>query len=571
MQNLRKSMKFFFWFLAAVFILFIFFDFGTTLTRRGDIEKGYIAKVGKKNITLQEFNELYQRSISNSRRQNMGPYEQKIISDDIINRLIINNLMNKFIKERNIKIDDKLAEKLILQLPPYEIVSDSSFYENGVFNQEKYLQILKDPRYSSFVVSYKMFFTEDLPTKIANTELLDLVRLTNSEVVQKILEDEVKVKVEYLYFPPSNFDTISVSDEEGREYFKENYSRYNDIKGILSYAFFPLNIYEEDKKNTREIAENIISQFNGGIQFDTLINYYSDSVFEYAKKDIKDFPSSEIEILKTMEKGEIKKIENENGIYIYYLKEKEKNVYGLQKIFLKFKPSYENANIVKNKIEDFIKDFKKDSISAISTYNVNFKRFYYRKYGDNPFKIENVFILRNSKRGEFFTEFKEDGFYLIKVEKNFYKEDLKYEDIKEIVNVDLKRKKCIEGNLNYVMNIRSKMKDKIEEFKKEGIYGITDYITLNTECPPFTRKGKIYGAIFNLSKGIISSPIVDDNGIFIIKVIDRKEPDVELIKSRFNDYYLKYYDKKRGMVLDEWYREIIDNGKIQDFRNNFTL
>lgn len=570
MQNVRKSMKIFFWFLAAVFILFVFFDFGTTLTQGGIEEKGYIAKVGKKYITLNEFNQLYQNAVGNLKRQNLGPYEQKQISDEIINRIIINKVISKFINERNIKIDEKLAGKLVLSIPPYEIVNDSTFYENGIFNQEKYIEIMKDPRFAPFFQNYKNIFLSEMPLRIMNTELLDFVRITNSEVVQKILEDEVKVKVEYLYFKPDFSRSISVSDDETEIYFNDNYNSYKNIKALLSYTFFPINIYEEDKNNIKEIAENIISQLNAGISFDTLMSVYSDTIFDSEKKEIKDFNVDEREILKTMKIKETRILQKEKGIYIYYLREIEKKKYRLEKIFLKFKPSYENVTLVKNKIDDFIKLYKEDSLKAKEEYNVQFKKFYYKRYDENPIKIEYVFLLNNLKEGEFFYQLGEDGYYLIKVDKNF-KKGLKYEDIKEVVKEDFKKEKIIQEDLRHAIEIRSKMKDKIDEFKNDGIYGITDYISINSECEPFIKKGIVYGAIFNLTKGIISSPIVDKNGIFIIRVIDREEPEIEFLKSKFQEYYMDFYDLKRKMVIDEWYRTLIDNAKIQDYRNIFNL
>ncbi len=570
MQNVRKSMKIFFWFLAAVFILFVFFDFGTTLTHRGIAEKGYIAKVGKKYITLNEYNQIYQNTISYMKRQNLGPYEQKKISDDIINRIIINNVVGNFLNKRNIKIDEKVAEKLVLSIPPYEVANDSTFYENGIFNQEKYVNILKDPRFATFFQSYKNFFINEMPLKIMNTELLDFVRLTNSEVVQKILEDEIKVKFEYIYFKPDFSLPVSVSEEEAEDYFKNNLSSYNDIKAILSYSFFPVNIYEEDKNNVKEIADNIISQFNAGIPFDTLMIVYSDSIFTYEKKELKDFNSDERDILSSMKINETKVVKKDKGIYIYYLKEKDKNKYGLQKIFLKFKPSYESVTLLKNKIDDFVKYYKEDSLKAKEEYNVKFESFYYRRYGKNPIDIEYVFLLNNLKEGEFFTQLEEDGYYLVRVDRNF-KKGLKYEDIKEIVREDLKKEKIINENLKKVIEIRSKIKEKLDEFKNDGIYGITDYISLNTECEPFIRKGILYGAVFNLTKGIISSPIVDENGIFIVRVIDRKEPDIESLKAKFEEYYMNYYDLKRKMIVEEWYRNITEDAKIQDYRNIFNL
>lgn len=567
MQNVRKSMKIFFWFLAAVFILFIFFDFGTTITQRGIAEKGYVAKVGKRYITINEFNQIYQSKISGLRRQNLGPYEQKKISDDILNSIIIDRVIGKFVNERNIKIDEKLADRLILSIPPFEVINDSTFYQNGVFNQERYIEIMKDPRFFPFFQNYRNFFISEMPTKIMNTELIDYVRITNSEVVQKILEDEIKVKLEYLYFKPDFSIDVLISDEEAEDYFKENYFKYNDIKGVLSYAFFPVSIYEEDKKNMREISENIISQFNAGISFDTLMFVYSDSIFDYDKKD---FNNDEKEILKTLKINETKVVQKDKGIYIYYLNEKDKDKYVLKKIFLKYKPSYENVSILKNKIDDFLKYYKENPSMAMKEYNVSFETFYYRRDGENPINIEYVFLLNNLKEGEFFTQLGEDGYYLIRVDKNF-KKGIKYEDIKEIVKEDLRKEKIIQEYLKNALEVRSKIKDRLDEFKKYAIYGITDYISINTEYEPFIKKGIVYGAVFNLKIGIISSPIVDKNGIFIVRVLDRKEPDVEIIKSKFQEYYMGFYNEKRRMFIDEWYRGLIEDAKIQDYRNIFSL
>ena len=115
MQRLRSYTKYFMWVVAVAFILFIFFGFGTNILQRGEDRRGnYIAEVNGEGIDYREFSYRISKDMDLiSGAIGINPLEERMLSDQVINELIMDKIIGAEINKRNIFVSDKQVIDII--------------------------------------------------------------------------------------------------------------------------------------------------------------------------------------------------------------------------------------------------------------------------------------------------------------------------------------------------------------------------------------------------------------------------------------------------------------------------
>jgi len=168
------------WVIAASFVLFIFFGFGSNLiSGRGGKKDNLIAEVNGAGIDYREFSFLLSSKIKFiSGSIGIDPLRERMLYDQVINELIMDRILKSQIIKRDIFISDKQIIDIIKNSPPREIYQDTTFWIGGQFDYSRYYELLKEPLLREFINDYAKRLKEDLPRRILSGEISSLVRLT---------------------------------------------------------------------------------------------------------------------------------------------------------------------------------------------------------------------------------------------------------------------------------------------------------------------------------------------------------------------------------------------------------
>ena len=237
-----------------------------------------IAKVGKSEIKLNEFQLDYQLLIDRLRQTNQQPVTEELLKALGIHHNVIENLVSKkyiniLSKDLNISIGDKYVKKAIINNP---IFND----QLGVFNKDYYnyylsrnnlkekdiYNISKDS-ISNDLLLQSIGYSEFVPEKIANNivKKRDLVRKakiitidTSAKLISNKKFDDALINKKY-EIEKNNFLDPETRDISIITFLYKNQLNNIDIKEQELKSFYDanINLYKEDE--TRNI---FIAQFN---------------------------------------------------------------------------------------------------------------------------------------------------------------------------------------------------------------------------------------------------------------------------------------------------------------------
>ena len=185
----QKFLKFFLWLVIFAFLATIFVVWGVGEKQS---ESNYAARIGDRIITYNDYRMAYDARV-NELRENFGEFAEQIIKDDAFANIVLENLVNTqllLLEASRLKIpasDTEVAEY---------IINDPVFMIDGVFNPERYIQILSYAGYRS-------------PSMYEN-EIKNMIKLGK---LQQLLDNSVSVaddeiKHEHFYVNTHIFPSI---------------------------------------------------------------------------------------------------------------------------------------------------------------------------------------------------------------------------------------------------------------------------------------------------------------------------------------------------------------------------
>jgi len=268
MRRQRSSLKWV-WviliFIFSVTLVTLYIPFGDlpNLTMTNDV-----ASVGDQSITAREFQTAYRGYVDRMRGQ-ITPEMMRAFRFDrqIMDALVSRHVVTEEAKRLGLNVTPGEIEQKILENPV--------FRENGAF--------IGRARYQAILASSN-FTMEDFESSVANEILTDKLRsfitasvsVTDKEAEEEYKRRNEKVKLSYFVIDAAKLeDKVSVSEQDQRDYFEKNKTKYNvPEKRKAKYAFLEslklrseikvsddeLRDYYEQHKNEYTLPERVRAQ-----------------------------------------------------------------------------------------------------------------------------------------------------------------------------------------------------------------------------------------------------------------------------------------------------------------------
>ena len=596
MTKMRQMSKAIFVLVAVAFIALIVFEWGADVNR-GQTDTT-VGKVNGEELSLQEFNEMYQQLVQ-SERERIGREPDERSLEQLRNRVWEQFIQVQLFKEEmdrlNISVTDSEVVYQIMNHPREQIKSDPSLQTNGVFDMQKYRAALNNPNIPWLDI--ENFYRSQIPFQKLQNIITNSVRVSDEEVIEEYRSKNIKAKVEYLGFFASRFqDNIQVTEDEIKNYYEQNKEDYEqNEQRDLAYVVFPLDPTSADTQRVLDDIDRIKERYSLGEDFNTLaLEFSEDPSVSNNNGDLGYFDRSSMvkpfsDAAFAAEIGDlVGPVKTQFGYHLILVEDKKVED-GTEKvkashILLKVVAGPSTIIEQEEKARIFSEDAQSngwDETAQEYDYEIKTTGFFEEKFGFIPEIGRNPAIIYWAFSGE-----KEDisglyntdlGYTVLKIA------DVKKEGYKDLdqvrVNVESKLKLEKAKNLtrDFATNMENMVATKpfeeiaVADTSKKITYDVTPLFTIDQNIPRIGRHPEFNATAFTLEPQEISALIETDNAFYYQKLLEKTSfdsTDYNVQKSTIRNRLLT---QKRNQIFNDWYEKLKEKADIVDNRKKFYI
>lgn len=218
-----KYLSWVLWLVIAVFILFVFVDFGGSVPG-GAASSGAAVKIGKHEISYEEFERAY-RQTEDTYRQLYGDQfsgetaRQLGLPMQVLNSLVGDKILLSESERMGLELTDDELQREILSFPAFQRP------DGGFVGAEEYQRILRQGGYTSS--SFEQLMRSELLTQKVRSVLAESVFVPDSEVEEAYRRRTEQAQIRLIELPWSSVeDDVSIEDDELSAYFEEHRDDY---------------------------------------------------------------------------------------------------------------------------------------------------------------------------------------------------------------------------------------------------------------------------------------------------------------------------------------------------------
>jgi peptidyl-prolyl cis-trans isomerase D len=225
-QNFH-NLKWILWAVIAVFVLFVFVDWGMGSAGRSS-EPTWVARIGRTTIPIAEFQREYRDAEDRYRQlygKNFTPELLKMMNlpDQVLNGLIDRRLLREEADRLKLQVTDAELTSKILGFKDGQ--GRTIFLRDGVFvGEATYKRMLAS--IGRTPEAFEAETRDQILLEKLNRFLSDSVFVGDGEVEEDFASRSVKARVEYVLLPPPATVPGGVSDAEAEASFKANSAAY---------------------------------------------------------------------------------------------------------------------------------------------------------------------------------------------------------------------------------------------------------------------------------------------------------------------------------------------------------
>lgn len=600
MQTLRNYMKHIMWIVAVSFIITLIFSWGMGgFKNRNPLETGVIGEVDGQKIMYQQFMNLVNQEIENTRAQSqdteLTEYRINSIREQVWQSAIRDILFSQEIQRLKIAAS---PEEILFHLknnPPEFLRTNEQFQTDGQFDISKYQQALNDPRNYDAWIPVENYLRTLLPMEKLQQRVVASVRVTDEEVKETLRLENEKVNAKYAFFDPNvSMENISIAEEELRKYYSENRENYTEPeKRKIEYILFETKPSSEDSAQVRNDAMALVQLIKKGADFDELAKENSEDAGSAEKGGDLGFfnrgtmvPKFEDAAFSAKIGDIVGPVETDFGIHIIKViarkKEKGEDQIQAKHILLKYKTSPETSDMVQNKAQYFFDEVTKAGsgkfreLAVEENLNVLESPFFQQGSfipGLGPYSYLNRLIFRQKVGWISNPVSAGDNIAVVQLSELQAEKVQSFDEVRASVEQMVQRQKQKEKSLELCSAFRGKIQSP-EDFERvaaedsiqileTGLFALDGYIPKIGKDPAFA------GAAFRLSENQISDPVEGSRGCYLIRLIGRIPFDEKVFESQKDAKRQELLQRKTQMAYMAWFEELRERADIKDYREQY--
>lgn len=605
MGQLRNMTKWVLYILILAFLALMVFEWGAD----GSMFMGsqYVGEIEGEEIALKDYQEAVRQAYDNERfRTGQEPQQERatLLRNQIWEQFIRDRVLAPEIEKLGIQVTSADITNFIINNPPPDIRQSEQFQTNGVFDIEKYKQLLGHPDNRQSLVYQENLLRRELPYIMLEELISSSAVVTEAEIRDEFMAQSMKAKIDFLLVPLSSFrdKTVEISDTDIAGYYDDNRKEYKvDEKRKLNYVFFSTTPTKEDTAQVFNTARGLIQQVNEGKDFAELAQLYS---IDNSNKDkggdlgyfdrtrmVKPFSDAAFDA----EVGSVVgPVQTRFGVHIIKVTDRRVTEEGKEEtqashILLEIGPSTDTIDLANGKANDFLDGLiDRDFTAVADEMGVELQQtpdFVVNTNGTIPGvgqvgqgAVAWAFgepIGEHSRIYDVTNGNMTLGYALLEVAEITPEGYRPLEDLKATIKNQLEAQKRREMTLEYANGIAGQI-NKTTDFTlfKENsdltlVADTTGWFARQASIPKVGRAPAVAAAAFNLAKGEVSQPLLTDRGTFFIRVRERLEFSETSYAAQRDAIRTRLLQQKRRGVFTSWYENLKEEADIKDYRYRF--
>jgi len=600
MTKMREFSKIFIILVAVAFIALMVFEWGadySSQSRRRDV----VGEVNGQKLTYSEFNELFQRVYQEEKartgKENFTDDDLQKLRDQVWERFVQQTLFEEEMKRLGIAVSDSEVVYQILNYPLEDFKRHPSFQTNGVFDMQKYRAALGNPNIPWMQI--EQIYRQQIPYVKLQNIITNSVRVSDQEILDDFIKNNIKAKVEYLGVNSFQFisDSLKVSDQEIEKFYNEHKEDFTqEERRAIAYVKFEIKTTKEDTLAVMQEFESIKKRLAAGENFNDLaLEYSEDPSVKNNKGELGYFERGDMvkpfeEAAFNAKVGEVVgPIKTQYGFHLIKVEDKKKENGKLKvkasHILMKVHPAPSRVEEVENNARLFAEDAKTNGfIEQAKTMGYEVKETaLFPKAGDFIPGIGNHAAIKAfvfaAELGEVSNIYHvDDGYVVVTVTKIEPKGYRPQETVKPIITNRIRSEKAKALAREHIEKFSDRVKagedfTKIAESdpEKKLHHNVTPFFSRASTVPGIGFSPEFNATAFTLEPGEISDLVETTRGYYYLKLLEKTPFDSSAFAAQKEAIRTRLLNEKRNKIFTSWYENLKAKADIVDNRKMFNL
>ncbi len=597
MTILRQNTAIVLWIVIFAFIGLIVVEWGADFSQTSQSKAGEtVGTVNGRAIGLEEFRQALRNAARMEQSQGRKVQDEQLVGE-VWDSLIRELLAAQEIERLGIQVSDKELAYYTRSQPPREVQAITAFQTEGKFDIDKYNQFLADPQTyadpanKSFVLQVENLIHNQLRNYKLQRLVTEGVQASPAEVKQFFVDNNEKVRVEYVYSPGNKFkdSEVSVSPADLEAYYQEHLSEFQHGDQVrLSYVLLPRQPSTRDSLRLAEDIAQLRQEIVQGADFAELAKSLSeDTGSASVGGDLGPFTRGRMvkafeDVAFALKPGEVSEpVLTQFGWHLIKADEHKTNEQGEEEvrarhILLKFAASAETEDELRARIEALGEAAKAKGIEAAAQetgLEVRDSGFVGQGrqvpgLGEGSAWLVNLFLQHPA--GEVAQGANDQFYWLAQSKASRTKGTASLDDVRQQVERAVINQKKAERAGQLLQGLRAQAGNLSPAATALGLEAhTTEPFSRADQVPGVGRNNAFTRAAFRLQPGEVSEVVTMPRGAYLIRLVEKIPADESRFQATAKQLAEQVLRQRQNEALQIWFDRLYANAQIEDNRHHF--
>jgi len=598
LQTMRSSAKIVMWILLVSFVGgFLLVESSGLLGRTPVTPTTAVATVNGTDILYTDWQRRSQDLIQQQQQQagrSLTQDEIRRLEDQAFDNMVSDILLEQEYKKRGIVVStDELRDYARFAPPPW-VRNAPDLQTNGQFDPEKYQRYLasSQARQSGLLVALEQYYRSEVPKEKLFEQVTSGLYVTDAELWRAWQDANDSASISYVAFHPTvTAADSSISDADLRAYYDAHKAEFDrPSHAVLSVMYIPRVVSAADSAAVRTHIEKLRAEIAAGARFEDVAKREStDSVSAVQGGDLGKITHGQLvpEFEKAafaLKPGELSQpVLSSFGYHLIKVDSRNGDTISVRHILLRLQPSDSSAAKVDREADELARLAASATDPAKfdqAAKTLNLKPFKVTAIEDQPAMYEGKYVpsvsawaFEGAHVGETSDLFDaEDGYYLARLD-TLVQGGKDFDAVKTDVRARLAQERAVERIVPSAAQFAQAAKGTSLEAAaaKAGMTVTkTGMTTRGGAANSFGSVGQAVGAAFALPVGVISAPVRQPDGVFVIRVDASKPADRAAFEAQKNALRGRRLQVLRQQRVQNFLEDLRKNANIKDKRKDIN-
>ncbi len=271
MRQMRENTKWIMLITALAFVALMVFEWGMDLSGRS-AGGGVLGSVNGTPVTYEQYNatlrNLYDQTQA-SQDEPISSQQNAEIEDRAFDEVVNQILIQQELSRRGIRVTDEEVRQAALYSPPPELRQSPVFETDGQFDPEKYRQFLASNQADErLLLQLEAYYRDVIPRSKLLNQVTSGMYISDAEIWEVYRDRNEQARVAFVAFDPADRiedAAVTIEPSEIRDYYRDNEEEFQvPARATLRAVVLPKAPTAADTAAVAERAEEILERIRSG-------------------------------------------------------------------------------------------------------------------------------------------------------------------------------------------------------------------------------------------------------------------------------------------------------------------